>query len=334
MKSSLRARRRTLRLLLAPLAAACALAMPAAATAQDGAFPSKPLTLVVPFPPGGPSDLSARAIAEGMSKSLGQQVVVENRPGAGAIVGAQAVLSQPSDGYTMMMASNVVSTGKWLYSRLPYEPLKDFRAVAGIFKSPHVVVVSPSFEGSGIQDLIRQAKAKPGRMNYASSGGGTMPHLGTELFKQVTDTEMTGIPYKGSGPALVAVMAGEVPVYFDILFSAQSLVKSGKLKPLGVTSLERMQQFPDVPTLDEQGIKGFELYSWFGIVVPSGVPDAVVDRLNRAVNDAMKTPAFKKQIETLAALPIGGPAQAFQDMIVNDYNMWGRTIKKAGIKLD
>ncbi len=332
MKPSALARRRTLRLLLAPLAAACALALPAAAPAQD--FPSRQLTLVVPFPPGGPSDLSARAIAEGMSKSLGQTVVVENRPGAGAIVGAQAVLGQPADGYTMMMASNVVSTGKWLYSRLPYEPLKDFRAVAGIFKSPHIVVVPPSFEGSGIQDLIRQAKAKPGGMNYASSGGGTMPHLGTELFKQVTGTEMTGIPYKGSGPALVAVMAGEVPVYFDILFSAQSLVKGGKLKPLGVTSLERMPQFPDVPTLDEQGIKGFELYSWFGIVVPSGVPDAVVDRLNRAVNDAMKTPAFRKQIETLAALPIGGPPQAFQIMIVNDYNMWGRTIRKAGIRLD
>jgi tripartite-type tricarboxylate transporter receptor subunit TctC len=288
----------------------------------------------VPFPPGGPSDVSARAIADGMSKNLGQTVVVENKPGAGAIVGAQAVLGQPADGHTLMMASNVVSTGPWLYSKLPYDPLRDFRAVAGIFKSPHLVVVPPTFEGDGIQDLIRMAKAKPGRMNYASSGGGTMPHLGTELFKQVTDTRMTAIPYKGSGPALVAVMANEVPVYFDILFSAQNLVQAGKLKALGVTSLARSPKFPDVPTLDEQGVKGFELYSWFGIVTHSGVPDAVVARLNEAVNEAMKSPEFQEQLSQLGALPIGGPPSVFQDMIRTDHEKWGQTIRKAGIKLD
>lgn len=317
------------------LAAACAVAACAlSAPAPAQTFPSKPLRLVVPYPPGGPSDTTARAVAAGMSEALGQTVVVENKPGAGAIIGSQAVLAAPHDGYTLLMGSNVLTTGKWLYARLPFDAARDFRAVAGVFRSPQVVVVPPSFEAHDIAELVRMAKAQPGKLNYASSGGGTMPHLSAELFKQATGTAITGIPYKGSGPALAAVMAGEVPLYFDIQFSAQGLLKSGKLKALGVTGRERSPQFPNVPTLIEQGLKDFEIYSWFGIVVPSDVPDAVVDRLNKAVNQAMQSPAFKEQLNLLGASPMSGTPQAFQDMMDREVAAWGPVIKKAGITLD
>jgi tripartite-type tricarboxylate transporter receptor subunit TctC len=314
------------------ISAAAALVFPCAAFAQD--FPTKPIRLVVPFPAGGPSDTTARAIASGLGQKLGQPVVIDNKPGAGAIVGSEAVLQQPADGYTLLMASNVISTGKWLYPTMAFDPLKDFRSVAGIFKSPHQVVVAPGFKGKGIQDLIRMAKQKGDAMNYASSGVGTMPHLGAERFKQVTGIKMTPIPYRGSAPALTAVLAGEVPVYFDIEFSAQSMLKSGKLRSLGVTSLERSPQFPDVPTLHEQGVKGFELYSWFGIVARTGTPDAIVQKLNAAINEVMTEPDFKTRLAALGAQPLGGSAAVFQKMIAADYTLWGGVIKKAKIQLD
>ncbi|VTU41162.1 Argininosuccinate lyase [Variovorax sp. PBS-H4] len=314
------------------LITAAALALPCAGLAQG--FPSKPIRLVVPFPAGGPSDTTARAIATGLGQKLGQPVVVENKPGAGAIVGSEAVLQQPADGHTLLMASNVVSTGKWLYPNMSFDPLREFRAVAGVFKSPHQVVVAPGFKGKGIQDLIRMAKEKGEAMNYASSGAGTMPHLGAERFKQVVGVSMTPIPYRGSAPALTAVLAGEVPVYFDIEFSAQSMLKSGKLRSLGVTSLERSPQFPDVPTLDEQGVKGFELYSWFGIVARSGTPDAIVQKLNASLNEVMQESDFKTRLAALGAQPIGGSPAVFQKMIESDSALWGDVIKKAKIQLD
>ncbi len=313
-------------------AAVAALAFPCAGLAQN--YPAKPIRLVVPFPAGGPSDTTARAIATGLGQKLGQPVVVENKPGAGAIVGSEAVLQQPADGHTLLMASNVVSTGKWLYPNMSFDPLREFRAVAGVFKSPHQVVVAPGFEGKGIQDLIKMAKAKGEAMNYASSGAGTMPHLGAERFKQVVGVGMTPIPYRGSAPALTAVLAGEVPVYFDIEFSAQSMLKAGKLRSLGVTSLERSPQFPDVPTLDEQGVKGFELYSWFGIVARTGTPDAIVQKLNASINEVMQEPEFKTRLAALGAQPIGGSPAVFQKMIESDSALWGGVIKKAKIQLD
>jgi len=302
------------------------------ALAQD--YPSKPIRLIVPFPAGGPSDTTARSIAEGLGKELGQPVVVENKPGAGAIIGSEFVLSQPADGHTLLMASNVISTGKWLYPSMKFEPVNDFRAVVGVFRSPHQVAVAPDFPGKGIQDLIAMAKREQGRMNYGSGGSGTMPHLGTERFKQVTGVEMQHIPYRGSAPANVALVAGDVPVHFDIEFSVQPLLKSGRLRSLGVTALKRSPQFPDVPTLDEQGIKGFELYSWFGIVARTATPDAVVAKLNQAINQVMETPEFKQRLAALGAEKIGGPPAAFEKMIKDDYQLWGEVIKKANIKIE
>jgi tripartite-type tricarboxylate transporter receptor subunit TctC len=301
----------------------------AAASAQP--FPSKPLRLIVAFPPGGPADISARTIADPLGALLGQPVVIENKPGAGAVPAVQALLAAPADGHTLMLSSNVLSTGKWLYKSVTFDPLKDVRAVIGVSKSPHLVVVPPSFAGNGIQDLIRAAKESPGKLNYASAGAGTMPHLGVELFMQVTGTRMAHVPYKGTGAVLPAVMGGQVDVYFDILFSSTTLVKSGKLKALGVTALQRVDTFPDVPTLDEQGVKGYELYSWFGIVAPAGTPDSVLRQLNEAADKALQTPAARERLAALGATPIGGPAQVYQKMIDDDYHVWGRAIRAAGL---
>lgn len=308
-----------------------ALALGAAAGAWAQAFPAKPLRLIVAFPPGGPADISARAIADPLGALVGQPVIVENKPGAGAVPAVQALLGAPADGHTLMLSSNVLSTGKWLYKSVTFDPLKDVRAVIGVSKSPHLVVVSPSFAGSGIQDLIRVAKEHPGKLNYASAGAGTMPHLGVELFKQITGTSMTHVPYKGTGAVLPAVMGGQVDVYFDIMFSSTTLVKGGKLKALGVTALRRVDTFPDLPTLDEQGVRGYELYSWFGIVAPAATPDSVVRQLNEAANKALQNPAVRERLSSLGATPIGGPAQVYQKMVDDDYEIWGRTIRAAGI---
>lgn len=318
------------RLIRGAVAAAIALgAGIAPACAQN--FPTRPIHLIVSFPPGGPADISARAISEGLGVLLGQPVVVENRPGAGAVAAMQALLSAPPDGHTLMMASNVLSTGKFLYKSVTFDPLKDVRAVVGVSKSPHLVVVSPNFHGDRINDLIKLAKEQPGKLNCATAGAGTMPHLGAELFQQVTGTQMTLVPYKGSGAALPAVMGGQVDVYFDIMFSAATLVKAGKLKALGVTGLQRADAFPDVPTLDEQGIKGYELYSTFGVIARSGTPDSIVAQLNEAVNKVLSTPSVRERLAALGATPIGGAPRVFQAMIDNDYQVWGKVIHAAGI---
>lgn len=309
-----------------------AVALPLFAAAQD--FPTKPIRLVVPFPAGGPSDATARSIADGLGKLLGQPVVVENKPSAGAIIGSELVLSQSADGHTLLMGSNVIATGKALYPTISFEPLRDFRAVAGVFRSPHQVVVAPSFKGRGIQDLIAMVKRSDVKLQYASSGNGTMPHLGAELFKQVTGIDMEPIPYRGSAPALMAVISGEVPVYFDIEFSARSMLKANRLRSIGVTSLKRSADFPDVPTLDEQGVKGFELYSWFGIVAKTGTPEPIITKLNAAINQVMNSPEFGERIAALGAQKIGGSPAVFQKMIGDDAKLWTEVIRKAKIQGD
>jgi tripartite-type tricarboxylate transporter receptor subunit TctC len=311
------------------LASVLALGFVASAVAQT--FPSKPLRLIVGFPPGGPADISARAIADPLAAVLGQTVTVENRPGAASVVAVQALLGSPADGHTLLLSSNVISTGKWLYKSVTFDPVKDLRAVIGVSRSPHLVVVSPAFPGTGIQDLIRAAKERPGKLNYASAGAGTMPHLGSELFKQVTGTDMTHVPYKGTGAVLPAILGGQVDVYFDILFSSTSQVKAGKLKALGVTALQRVDTFPEVPTLDEQGVKGYELYSWFGIVAAAATPDPVVQQLNAAIARVLREPTARERLAALGATPMGGSAQAYQKMISDDYEIWGRAIRNAGI---
>ncbi len=312
--------------------AACWIASAPPVHAQ--AFPGRPVTIIVSFPAGGPSDVMARAVAAGVSAEWRQPVLVENRPGAGAIIGTSAALAAPADGHTLLLTSNVFTTAQWLFPKLPYDPLRDFRAVCALVRSPQMAVVSARFPGDSLADLVRRARERPGGLDYASVGSGTQPHLVTEAFKKAAGIYMTHIPYRGAAGAHGAVMAGDVATYFDVQFSSQALLRAGKVKSLGVTGRERAAQFPGVATFAEQGFADFESYTWFGLVARSATPDALVQRLNESVNRAMATPAFVELVASLGTQQTGGPTQAFQDVLVNDTARWGRVIRETGVRLE
>lgn len=297
-------------------------------------YPGKPITLLVPFSPGGPADITARLLSKGMAEVLGQPLVVENKPGASGIIAAKAMLARPADGYTLLLASNTITTAKWLYPQVPFDVARDLRGVGMATRSPYVAVVGDKFSGNRIADLVRIAKEKPGRVDYASAGSGTGPHLFAEVFEQVTGTFMTGIPYKGSAPALAALMAGEVQVYFDVLMSSLAHLASGKLKALGVSSRERVSVLPDVPTFDEQGVRGLDFSAWFGLVAKAGTPDSVVRQLNAAMNEALQASQFTTRVKELGAAAGGGSPAAFQKTMVDEAAYWGRVIKDRGIRAE
>jgi tripartite-type tricarboxylate transporter receptor subunit TctC len=311
-----------------------AAAVGATGITQAQAWPSKPITMLVPFAPGGAADITARAVSKGMSEILKQPVVVENKPGASGIIAAEAMLARPADGHTLLLASNSITTSKWLYPHISFDAVKDFRGIGIAMKSPHMAVVSESFPGNSIQDLVRMARERPGTVNYATAGSGTAPHLFAEIFQRQTGTSMVGVPYKGSAPALAAVLAGEVTVYFDILMSSKALLAGGKLKSLAVSSTERLPQFPAVATFAEQGITGLDLSSWFGVVVKAGTPEPIVQSLNRALNQTVKDGQFAARATELGALAVGGTTQSFQTVISDDTALWGKVIREKNIRLE
>ena len=297
-------------------------------------FPSKPMRMVVPFPPGGPGEVIARPVAEGLQAVTGQPVVLDFRAGAGAVAAMQALNSSPADGYTLFVGSNVLALSPWLFKNLPYDPRKDLRAVVSLASSPYLVLVSASFPGSGVADLINAARAAPGKLNFATSGAGTQSQIATELFNDMAGIKMTHVPYKGAGPAILAAMSGEVAVFFDNVFSSQGHVRGGKLKALGVTSLTRVEQLPEVRTVDEQGVKGFQNSAWFGLVVARGVPDAIVTRLNEVANKALQTPQVRERYAKLGVSVSGGSAQELQRHFDAEIETTGRVIRSAGISIE
>lgn len=309
-------------------------AMACLPSARAQVFPDKPVTLLVPFSPGGAADITARLLAKGMAEVLGQSFVVENKPGASGIIAADAMLARAADGYTLLLASPSITTAKWLYSRVSFDVARDLTGVGMATRSPYVAVVSDNFPGHQIADLVRMAKDKPDRVDYATAGSGTGPHLFAEIFEQATSTSMAGIPYKGSGPALTALLAGEVQVYFDVLMSSLGYLASGKLKALGVSSRERMSALPNVPTFDEQGIHGLDFSAWFGLVAKAGTTDPVIQRLNAAMNKAVQAPQFKTRVTQLGAATAGGLPAAFHKTIVDETVYWGRVIKERGIRAE
>jgi tripartite-type tricarboxylate transporter receptor subunit TctC len=301
--------------------------------AQAGPYPEKPVRLIVPFAAGGPSDITARLLGQGIQEHLGQPIVIENKPGGGAIVATSALLSAEPDGYTIMMASNIIVTSKWLYDSLPYDAMKDLRAIGGVSISPVVVLVPGTSPIKNLADLLRAAREKPGQLNYGSAGLGTIPQLATEFFLQKTGLQMTHIPFRGSGQALPAVIAGQVDLYFDVAISAQSLVQQGQLRAIGVVGKQRLAQFPDVPTLAEQGLSDFDVSSWFGLVGRATLPDDIVKTLNAAMNKVVATDQFKEKIAALGGLPFGGTPEDFRKRYTEEYEMWGRVIPATGLKL-
>ena len=310
-----------------------------AASAQT-AWPNKPVKIVVPFAPGGTTDILARAIAPDLSKAFGQQFVIENKGGAGGNLGAEQVAKSPGDGYTLLMGTvGTHGINRALYAKLPYDPFKDFTPITLVAGVPNVMVVNAELAAAhkinNVNDFTKYAKANPGKLNMASSGNGTSIHLAGELFKSKTGTFMAHIPYRGSGPALMDLAAGNMDVMFDNLPSAMQLIKAGKIKALAVTSSQRSAALPDLPTVEEAaGLKGFEASSWFGLLAPAGTPADVVNRIQQEVAKSLASPAMKERLATLGAIPSGNTPAQFAALIDSEHKKWAEVVKASGAKVD
>ena len=319
------------------LAAIGFIATPAAA--QSG-WPNKPVRIVVPFAPGGTTDILARAVAPELAKAFGQPFVVDNRAGAGGNVGADLVAKSPADGYTILLGTvGTHGINKSIYAKMPFDPQKDFAPITLVAGVPNVMVMNTERAAklgiNNVADFVKYAKANPGKLSMASSGNGTSIHLAGELFKSQNGIFMTHIPYRGSGPALLDMIGGNVDVMFDNLPSAMPQIKGGKLKAFAVTSAERSAAMPELPTVEEAGkLKGFEASSWFGLLAPAGTPPEIVSRIQQEVAKALATPAIKEKMLAQGAIPSGNTPQEFAKLIDSEITKWAQVVKVSGAKVD
>jgi tripartite-type tricarboxylate transporter receptor subunit TctC len=311
----------------------CALALAAThASAQN--YPSRSITILVPFPAGGSADTLARLIGAKLSESLGQAVVVENKPGAGGNLGTDTVAKAAPDGYTLLLSPSSIAIAPSLYAKLPFDPIKDFAPVALLGSIPMVVVVYPEFPAKTIQELIALAKSKPGEISYASAGNGSTNHLAVELFKIKTGIEMLHVPYRGNPLAIVDVIAGRVPVFFDFVLTGLPHVREGKVRALATTGAHRSAVLPDVPTVMEAGVPDFEASTWFGVYAPAGTKPAIVEKLNAEILAALTMPAIRERLTGLGVDIIAEGPQALAALTKSDLEKWGPIVQKAGVKLD
>jgi tripartite-type tricarboxylate transporter receptor subunit TctC len=314
-------------LILALLALACG-----TAAAQD--FPSKPIRIVVPFPPGGSADVLARTIGIRLSSALGQPVVVDNKPGAGGILGADTVAKSPADGHTLLFANTNIAINPSLYKTLPYDTAAAFAPVLLMVTVPNLLLVADNVKATSLSELISLAKSQPGALNYASAGNGTFPHLAVELFKLRAGIAMTHIPYKGAAPALNALLGKEVQVLSNDLVTAVPHVKAGKLRALAITGGTRSPVMPDVPTMAEAGLKDYLAVGWQGIMVPAGTPTTTIARLNAEINKALSDPALRSNLSGQGLEVVGGSAQEFADFVRRDTERWRAAVEASGAKVD
>lgn len=316
--------------------AACALATLAVLpSAHAGAYPDHPIRWVVPFPAGGAMDNIARTLGEEMSKSMGQAIVVENRPGAGGNIGAEMVARSPADGYTLLIVANGMAVNPALYGRLNYDPVKDFAPVSLLAVVPNVLVTNKARKlPATVPDLIAAARATPEKYSYASAGNGTSIHLAGELFTSLTGVKMLHVPYKGSGPAMTDLLGGQVDYMFDSITSAKPHIDSGKLTPIAVTTTKRSSALPNVPTMAEAGVKGYDLSPWFAAFVPAKTPPAVVARLNQAMVDALAKPSVRTRLAGIGAEPIGSTPAQLGKHLAAETDKWGKLIRERGIRAD
>jgi tripartite-type tricarboxylate transporter receptor subunit TctC len=297
-------------------------------------YPEKTVRIVTPFAPGGGTDIFARMLGQRLSETTGQQFIVENRPGAGSALGTEHVARSPADGYTLLMTSASFSYSPGLYPKLRYDSIKDFTRVAQVVRVPHVIVVIPSFPAKDLQGLVRIARARPGEVLYASAGAGSAMHLAGALFGLVTKTQLTHVPYKGGGATTAAVMGGEATTAFNTLETVLSLIKSGRLRPLAVSTRERAAALPAVPTAIEAGFKDYEAIGWFGLMAPAGTPPAIVDYVSAEVAKAMATPSIRERTLEIGATPVGNAPAEFERFVRDEVAKWTRIIRDAGIKLE
>jgi len=320
----------------------CALLTSASLTQAQSAWPNKQVRIVVPFAPAGTTDILARAIAPELSKAFGQTFFVDNKPGAGANLGADLVAKSAPDGYTILMGTvGTHGINRALYDKLPFDPIKDFMPITLVAGVPNVMVVNAEKAKerniNNVADFIAYAKTRPGQLNMASSGNGTSIHLSGELFKSMSGTFMVHLPYKGSSPALLDLVGGATDVMFDNLPSSLQLIKSGKLKALAVTSLQRSGALPDVPTLEQAGgaaLKGFDASSWFGLLAPAGTPPEIITRIQQEVAKALNSPAIKEKLLAQGAIPSGNTPAEFAKFIDSEHKKWALVVKNSGAKVD
>lgn len=320
------------RRLIEAAAAVAAAALVPAVHAQS--WPTKPVTLVVPFPPGGTTDVIARALAEKLTQSLGQTVIVESKPGAGATLGADAVAKSKADGHTLLMGAVHHTIASSVYKKLPYDLQKDFAPVATVAMVPNVLVVSTQTPAANVRELVALAKAKPGQLTYGSNGNGTAQHLIGTQFANLTGTELVHIPYKGSGPLTTDLLGGQVSMSFDTITPVLQHIKSGKLRALAVTTARRSSALPDVPTLQEAGLKDFDIGTWFGVLAPAATPKDITARLNGEIVKALNTPEMRKRMEEIGAEPVGGSPEAMARQIADETAKFARLVKDAKVAIE
>jgi len=310
--------------------------LPAVATHAADAYPTQPIRLIVPFPPGGPTDALARRLADGLSKPLGQTVIVENKAGAGGNIGAEFVANAKPDGYTLLFGtSGPLAINVSLYKKLGYDPRTSFTPVVRIGHLPNVLVVNPSVPATNVKELIAYAKSHPDTLSFASSGNGASSHLAGVLFNDMAGTHILHVPYRGTGPALNDLLGGQVSMAFTDILTALPHIKSGTLRAIGLASAQRSAAVPDLPTIDEQGLKGYDVSVFFGIVAPAGTPAPIVDKLNAAFNSAMSDPGVKQTLETQGIVPAEDKTpQGLAHFISSEVDKWAKVIKAANISLD
>jgi tripartite-type tricarboxylate transporter receptor subunit TctC len=314
--------------------AAGAAALPAMSRiAWAQAYPTRPVRIIVPYAPGGPNSVFARLMGQWLAERLGQQFVVENRAGAGATIGTEAALKAAPDGYTLLLASTANTIGASLYDKLNYNFIRDIEPVAKIIDASGVMEVHPSVPAMSVPDLIAYAKANPGKISMASGGNGTFQHMSGELFKMMAGVDMTHVPYRGAGPALIDMVGGQVQIMFDTLPSSIEHIRGGKLRPLAVTAAVRSESLPDLPTVGDF-LTGYEATAWWGIVAPKGTPTDIVARLNREANAGLADPRLKARFSEIGGMPVPMPAADFGKVIADETEKWGKVVKFAGIKPD
>ena len=315
------------------LSALAAALLPALASAQ--AYPTKPIRLICPFPPAGAVDIASRAIADALTKTIGQTVAVENKPGAGGNLGAEAAARSAPDGYTIFMStSGIQAINPALYAKMPVDVNRELVPVAPLVSLNNVLVLHPSVKANSVQDVIALAKANPGKIPYASSGNGTSIHMSGAMFTHLTGTEMIHIPYKGSGPAVTDLLAGQVSMMFDNIPSSLPHIKSGKLKALATTGAKRDPALPDLPTIAESGVPGYESGVWFGLMAPAGTPKEIVAKLNAEAVKGAKSPEFVKRMGDLGYNMIPASPEVMSDMIKQEIARWTPIVKASGAKVD
>ncbi len=317
------------------LAATLALAALSPSGAFAQAYPSKPIRLIVPYAPGGATDIISRAVAIELSKTLGQAVNADNRPGAGANLGSELVARSAPDGYTLLTsASSLHGITPFLYKKLSYDPNKDLSPVIVLAGFANVLVVNPGVPANSVKDVITLVRASPGKMTCASSGSGSTIHMSCEMFKHMLGVDITHVPYKGSGPAVTDLMAGQVNMMFDNIPSSITHIRSGKLRALATTGAKRSPMLPDLPTIAESGVPGYESTAWFGIAVPAGTPKDIIARLNADGQRAVKSPEFVKRMTDLGYEIVGGSPELMASMIQDEYKRWGPIVIASGAKVD